>query len=75
MAAAEGPPLTWRMLDTHGREYGRVTVVRVAAEPASRVGFRGEHLGYENTLRAAVERVHRVFIRAHELHQVPGTCR
>lgn len=65
IAAVEGPSLTWRMLDTYGREYGRVTVVRVAGEPTYRVEFRGEHIGYEGTLRAAVERVHSVFIRSH----------
>lgn len=65
MAAVEGPPLTWRMLDTYGREYGRVRVVRVDGEPTYRAEFRGEHLGYESTLRVAVERVHSVFIRAH----------
>ena len=52
-------------LDTYGREYGRVSVVRVAGELAYRIEFRGEHIGYEGTLRAAVEHVHSVFIRAH----------
>lgn len=65
MAAVEGPALTWRMLDTYDREYGRVTVVRVAGEPAYRLEFRGEHIGYAGSLRAAVERVHDVFIQAH----------
>lgn len=65
MAAVEGPPLIWRMLDTYDREYGRITVVRVDGEPTYRLEFRGEHLGYRSTLREAVETVHQVFVRSH----------
>ncbi|MFD4111632.1 hypothetical protein ACFWWU_36575 [Streptomyces sp. NPDC058650] len=65
MAAVEGPPLTWRLLDTYDREYGRITAVRVDGEPTYRLEFRGEHRGYAPTLREAVETVHQLFIRAH----------
>ena len=57
--------LAWRMLDTYGRENWRVTVVRVAVEPAYRAEFRGEHIGDEGPLRVAVERVHSVLVRNH----------
>lgn len=53
------------MLDTYDREYGRIKVVRLGSEPSYRLEFRGEHIGYETTLRKAVETVHQAFIRSH----------
>ncbi|WP_234980801.1 hypothetical protein [Agromyces cerinus] len=57
--------MTWLLLDTYDREYGRITAVRVDGEPMYRLEFRDEHIGYEATLRKAVETVHQRFIRAH----------
>ena len=65
LATVEGPPLTWRMLDTYDREYGRITVVRVNGEPRYRLEFRGKLIGYASELRAAVEAVHATLIRSH----------
>lgn len=65
MAAVEAPVGTWRMVDSQGREYGLVRLVRVGGEPMYRAELAGEHLGYGNSLRVACERVHHEFIRAH----------
>lgn len=64
LATVEGPALTWRMLDPDGREYGVIRLVRLAGEPKCRAEFRGQHLGYGGTLRAACEHVHREYIAA-----------
>lgn len=55
MAAVEGPPRTWRMIDPQGRECGRVKIRRVDAGRivAYRVERNGVVLGWATSLRLA----------------------
>lgn len=67
LSAVEGPPGTWCMVDGTGREYGRVEIRRVmgGAEIRYKAVWRGEVLGWAQSLREACERVHTAFVRAH----------
>jgi len=60
VAAVEGPILTWRMLDPDGREYGVIRIVRVGGEPKYRAEFRGQLIGYGNTLEGRTTRGQRM---------------
>ena len=73
MAAVEGPPGVWRMLDASGRDYGRVEIRRVMAgsEIRYKTVWRGEVLGWATTLREACARVHDAYLRAHGPGGVP----
>lgn len=65
LATVEGPLGTWRMIDSTGREYGLVRLVRLDGVPRYRAELAGSLLGYGTTLRGSCERVHAEFIRAH----------
>lgn len=67
MAAVEGPTSEWRMVDPHGREYGRIELRRVmnGAELRYKVIWRGDVLGWALTLREACHQVHAAFLAAH----------
>jgi hypothetical protein len=65
LAADEPEPGRWRLVDSIGREYGRVTIVRIDGEVRYRAEFEGVLLGWGTTLRGACERVHRAFLRSH----------
>lgn len=58
LATMEPEPGTWILLDSHGKPYGLVTIVKIE----ERVRFKAEHIGntigYATTLREAVERTH-----------------
>ncbi len=60
MAAVEGPPGVWRMVDPQGREYGRVEIRCV--DGGRRIAYRGERgagiLGWASSLRLACVTVH-----------------
>ena len=64
LAAQEFPVGTWRMIDTLEREYGVIRLVRLDGEPQYRCEFRGELLGYANSLRFACERVQLAFVQS-----------
>ncbi|GAA1826351.1 hypothetical protein [Agromyces salentinus] len=53
------------MIDSTGREYGLVRLVRLDGQPRYRAELAGELLGYGATLRSSCERVHAEFVRAH----------
>ncbi|WES66022.1 hypothetical protein P0L94_08085 [Microbacter sp. GSS18] len=67
LAAVEGPPGVWRMVDPQGHEYGRVEIRRVmnGTDVRYKAIWRGDVLGWATTLREACERVHMAFIRSH----------
>jgi hypothetical protein len=66
MAAVEGPPAVWRLVDPHGREYGLVELRRVTGgELRYKVSMRGEVLGWSTTLRDGCRHAHAVFLAAH----------
>lgn len=60
MAAVEGPPGTWRMIDPQGREYGRVEIRRV--DTGRVIAYRAERkdvvLGWATSLRLACFKIH-----------------
>jgi hypothetical protein len=66
LAAVEGEPGHWLMLDQFGISYGDVQLVRRGSE----IGYRGragdgEVIGYYRTLRATTKAVHMKFVRKH----------
>ena len=66
LAAQEGPPGTWRLVDGLDRAYGTIEIRRVnATDVRYRATFRGEVIGWSTSLRLACERVHAEFIRNH----------
>jgi hypothetical protein len=65
LAATEPEPGCWRLIDSVGREYGAVTIVRVDGEVRYRAEFAGRLLGWGTTLRGACECVHQAFVRSH----------
>ena len=72
LAATEPEPGCWRLVDSMGREYGTVTIVRVDGEVRYRAEFGGRLLGWGTTLRGACERVHQAFVRSHGPGDWPG---
>ena len=64
LAAVEGPTGTWRMIDPHGHEYGRVEIRRVS--PGDRVMYKAVHddevIGWAGSLRVACFQVHMAFL-------------
>ena len=66
LAAQENPTGTWSLLDAYDRVYGTIEIRRVSDDDVRyRVSFRGEVIGWSNTLRLACERVHGEFLRNH----------
>lgn len=55
------------MIDSFGKEYGRVEIRRVmnGTDVRYRAAHRGEAIGWAVTLREACERVHAAYVRAH----------
>ena len=72
LAAAEPEPGRWRLIDSTGREYGTVTIVRVDGRVRYRAEFGGRLLGWGTTLRGACEQVHHAFVRSHGPGDWPG---
>ena len=68
LAAVESPTGVWRMIDSLGREYGRIEIRRVrnGTEARYKAIRRGEVLGWATTLREACERVHGAFLHEHQ---------
>ncbi|MDQ0894412.1 hypothetical protein [Agromyces ramosus] len=64
-AAEERTPGTWTLVDSTGRDYGMVRIVRIGDQVGYVGELRGEPVGRYLTFRAALEAVHAVFIRAH----------
>ena len=60
MSAVEGPTGTWRMVDPHGIEYGRIEIRRVmnGQQVAYKAMHRGEVIGWARTLRLACHKIH-----------------
>lgn len=76
LMTVEAPTGTWRVIDTLGREYGVVRLLRLDGEPRYRTEHRGELLGYEGTLFEACWRVHRLEIqRGAHTSTVPNSIR
>lgn len=67
LAAVEGPPGTWRMVDATGLHYGTIELRRVRAgdELRYRAAFGSDLIGWAADLRTACERVHRAFVDSH----------
>ena len=72
LAATEPEPGRWRLVDSAGREYGTVTILRVDGAVRYRAEFGGRLLGWGTTLRGACERVHQEFVRSHGPREWPG---
>lgn len=64
LAAVEGPTGTWRMIDPHGHEYGRVEIRRVmnGQQVAYKAIHAGHVIGWSHTLRVACLKVHMAFL-------------
>ena len=66
LAAHEGPTGPWSLFDGFERVYGIIELHRMnATEVRYRASFRGNDIGWSNTLRLACERVHAEFLRNH----------
>lgn len=60
LAAVEGPPGTWRIVEPHGREYGLIGIRRVEGGLfAYRAEGNGVVLRWATSLRLACLKVHR----------------
>lgn len=55
----------WHIRDQDGREYGVVKIVRLGGRPCYRAEMRGQLLGYGESLRSSIERVHAAWLRTH----------
>lgn len=65
MNAAERIPGVWTMVDSPGREYGTVRIVREDGALVYVSQLRGQVLGGRNVrLREAVEKVHAAYVRS-----------
>ncbi|GAA1769707.1 hypothetical protein [Agromyces humatus] len=63
--AQEHTPGVWTLVDSTGREYGAVRIVREGAAVVYVGELRGERLGGRNVkLREAVEKVHAAYVRS-----------
>lgn len=67
MAAKEGPPGTWHLIDGLGKPYAVIQLRRVmgGSDVRYRVTFRGDVIGWATSLRLACERAHAAFLRSH----------
>ncbi len=65
MSTVENEPGVWTLVDTMGREYAEVRIVRVGSEVGYVGTLRGEPVGRWTTLRASLEAVHLAFVRSH----------
>lgn len=66
LAAREGPPGTWSLLDGFERVYGTIEIRRVnATDVRYRATFQREVIGWSTSLNVACERVHAAFVQAH----------
>ncbi|MEV8274622.1 hypothetical protein [Microbacterium sp. NPDC077184] len=67
LAAEEGPPGVWRLIDGMGVPYATIEIRRVqhGAEVRYRVTYGGAVLGWATSLRLACERAHQAYLRAH----------
>jgi hypothetical protein len=64
-AAEEREPGVWTLVDSMGRDYGVVRIVRVGSEVGYTAVMRDTPVGRFTTLRAGLEAVHGAFIRDH----------
>jgi hypothetical protein len=63
--AVEREPGVWTMVDSTGREYGTVRIMREGGALVYVSELRGEVLGGRNVkLREAVEKVHAAYVRS-----------
>ncbi|MFC5791920.1 hypothetical protein EDM22_13780 [Agromyces tardus] len=65
LAADERTPGTWTLVDSTGKDYGTVRIVRIGAEVGYVAELRGELVGRYRTLRGAIEMTHLAFVRSH----------
>lgn len=72
LAADEPEPGRWVLVDTMGREYGTVEIVRVDGVVRYRAETDGRLLGWGTTLRGACARVHEAFLRSHGPNEWEG---
>jgi hypothetical protein len=72
--ADERTPGVWTMVDSTGRDYGTVRIVREGGSIVYVSALHREMLGGRNvTLRQAVEKVHAAFVRSYS--KVPVRAR
>lgn len=64
LGTEERTPGTWTLIDSLGREYGVVRIIRIRDEVGYRAEFRGHLIGYFTTLRTALERTHQEFVKS-----------
>lgn len=65
LGTEERTPGVWTMIDTTGREYGTVRIVRIGPEVGYVAEREGELVGRYVTLRGALEATHTAFVRSH----------
>ncbi|SIN72988.1 hypothetical protein SAMN05443544_0594 [Agromyces cerinus subsp. cerinus] len=65
MATEERSPGVWTLVDSMGRDYGEVRIVRIGSEVGYVGSLRGTPVGRWTTLRVSLENVHLAFIRDH----------
>ena len=66
--ADERTPGVWTMVDSTGRDYGTIRIVREGRAIVYVSELRGEKLSGRNiTLRHAVEKVHAAFVRSYSI--------
>lgn len=69
--AEERTPGVWTMVDSTGRDYGTVRIVREGGSTVYVSELRGKKLGGRNvTLRQAVEKVHAAHVRSFNIISV-----
>ena len=65
LSTEERAPGVWTLVDSMGRGYGEIRIVRIGEEVGYVGEFRGMPVGRWKTLRASIEGVHGVFVRSH----------
>ena len=65
LGTEERTPMVWTLIDTTGREYGTVRIVRVGSEVGYIAEFDAALVGRFLTLWAALEATHHAFIQSH----------
>ncbi|WP_285465035.1 hypothetical protein [Agromyces sp. NBRC 114283] len=70
LATDEREPGTWYLVDTSGRDYGRIRLVEISGERGYEAHVKPldgpvRLVGHFTSLRASCERVHRAYVASH----------
>lgn len=70
LATDEREPGTWYLVDTSGRDYGRIRLIEIGDERGYEAHVKPLDgpvalVGHFTSLRASCERVHRAFVSSH----------